>query len=250
MKNRFLDSGIHYDLLINWEKRLETEIRFLLDIMERNEHVPETILDVGCGTGRHADDLVTRNYKVTGIDVEESMIIEARKRSPGANFITGDFLDESILKGVIFDSIISFGNSVGLMAQSSGYEEIIAKFSTIIRKPAGLLIFQTLNFERERNGWSKPRYIIREDGEYIFLRKFATSEKHVHPEIVTLFKQENNDEWEMDVLGPANIPRINSDDFLKLLKKYDFTVELYGDYKMTPYDSEKSVDMVFVAKTR
>jgi len=39
------------------------------------------ILDVGCGTGRHAIELTRRGYQVTGIDLSESMIQKAREKA-------------------------------------------------------------------------------------------------------------------------------------------------------------------------
>ena len=39
------------------------------------------ILDVGCGTGRHAIELTKRGYTVTGIDLSESQLEKARKKA-------------------------------------------------------------------------------------------------------------------------------------------------------------------------
>ena len=39
------------------------------------------ILDVGCGTGRHAIELSTRGYNVTGIDLSDSQLARARGKA-------------------------------------------------------------------------------------------------------------------------------------------------------------------------
>lgn len=39
------------------------------------------ILDVGCGTGRHAIELTKRGYSVTGIDLSESQLQRAREKA-------------------------------------------------------------------------------------------------------------------------------------------------------------------------
>ena len=39
------------------------------------------ILDVGCGTGRHAIELSKRGYSVTGIDLSESQLASAREKA-------------------------------------------------------------------------------------------------------------------------------------------------------------------------
>ncbi len=42
------------------------------------------ILDVGCGTGRHAIELARRGFKVTGVDLSEGMLAEARRHAADA----------------------------------------------------------------------------------------------------------------------------------------------------------------------
>lgn len=43
------------------------------------------ILDVGCGTGRHAIELSKRGYCVTGIDLSESQLVRAREKAQEQN---------------------------------------------------------------------------------------------------------------------------------------------------------------------
>lgn len=43
------------------------------------------ILDVGCGTGRHSIELSKRGYKMTGIDLSESMLRRARDKAKADN---------------------------------------------------------------------------------------------------------------------------------------------------------------------
>jgi SAM-dependent methyltransferase len=49
------------------------------------------ILDVGCGTGRHAVELARRGYAVTGIDLSESQLARARGKAREAG-VTVEFL--------------------------------------------------------------------------------------------------------------------------------------------------------------
>ena len=43
------------------------------------------ILDVGCGTGRHAVELAKRGYQVTGVDISSGMLAEAEKAAREAD---------------------------------------------------------------------------------------------------------------------------------------------------------------------
>jgi SAM-dependent methyltransferase len=248
LNSQLLSGGKHYDLLINWEKRLALEVPFLTKYISGVKPQIKTILEVGCATGRHTQILQQmEGLQVTGIDIDESMIDEAKKRVPEAEFIVQDFLD---LKNRKFDSIISLGNSVGLIAQSANYFSIIERFSQMIRSTNGLLIFQLLNTEIEREGWSSPRSINTAEGEFIFLRGFTTTAKCIHPEILTLYKSNNETQWEMQTTGRANIPRINHQEMITLLNQFGFReIRIFGNYQEEIFDPDKSVDMIFVCYT-
>lgn len=57
------------------------------DFLEKEFNADKTlkILDVGCGTGRHAIELTKRGYKVLGIDLSESQIRYAKKKATTEN---------------------------------------------------------------------------------------------------------------------------------------------------------------------
>jgi SAM-dependent methyltransferase len=58
-------------------KNTQEEIDFLL---KQFKLLPGSfILDMGCGTGRHAIELARRGYRVTGVDISSGMLTEARK---------------------------------------------------------------------------------------------------------------------------------------------------------------------------
>jgi SAM-dependent methyltransferase len=40
-----------------------------------------SVLDIGCGTGRHSIELAKRGYTVTGIDLSDSMLAKAREKA-------------------------------------------------------------------------------------------------------------------------------------------------------------------------
>jgi cyclopropane fatty-acyl-phospholipid synthase-like methyltransferase len=57
-----------------------------VDFMEEVFNLPtgSRLLDVGCGTGRHAVELARRGYQVTGLDFSTGMLNEARKAATQA----------------------------------------------------------------------------------------------------------------------------------------------------------------------
>lgn len=55
------------------------EVDFFLSLFPLS--VGASILDMGCGTGRHAVELAKRGYRVTGVDISEGMLEVARKKA-------------------------------------------------------------------------------------------------------------------------------------------------------------------------
>ncbi len=66
-----------------------------------------SVLDVGCGLGRLAAKLASRNREVTGVDLSPEMIARARKEGRGQlTFLCGDFLERDFTSRQ-FDCVIS-----------------------------------------------------------------------------------------------------------------------------------------------
>lgn len=73
-------------------KNTRVEVDFLFEIMSLKAGM--TLLDVGCGTGRHSIELAKRGIQVTGLDISESMLNQARQKATAeevtVNWIQGN----------------------------------------------------------------------------------------------------------------------------------------------------------------
>lgn len=65
-------------------------------LLERSGVGEGPIVDLGCGTGLLARELVDDGYDVFGIDISEAMIEIARKRTPEAEFRVGSLFEVEI----------------------------------------------------------------------------------------------------------------------------------------------------------
>ena len=105
------------------------------------------ILDIGCGTGRHAIELTKRGYNVTGVDLSEDQIKRAREKAKEAG-VTIDFQIQDA-RNLPFDSefdlaIMLCEGGFSLMETDEMNFEIL-KNATKALKSKGKLIFTTLN---------------------------------------------------------------------------------------------------------
>ena len=105
------------------------------------------ILDVGCGTGRHAIELTKRGYNITGIDLSESQLKRAREKAEAENIIIDFQLQDA--RNLPFNSefdaaIMLCEGSFPLMETDEMNFEILKNVTKSL-KPGAKFIFTTLN---------------------------------------------------------------------------------------------------------
>lgn len=74
---------------------------------------PARVLDAGCGTGRVAVRLHELGYDVVGVDVDASMLDQARTAAPELDWRLGDLATFDL--GATFDVVLVAGNTVPLL---------------------------------------------------------------------------------------------------------------------------------------
>ena len=119
------------------------------DFIEKELHYNRSlkIIDIGCGTGRHAIELTKRGYSVTGIDLSESQLIKARAKAEREN-LKIEFLKHDA-RNLPFDNQFD----VAIMLCEGGFplmetDEMnfeILKNATKSLKRSAKFIFTTLN---------------------------------------------------------------------------------------------------------
>ncbi|OPY88298.1 MAG: Ubiquinone biosynthesis O-methyltransferase [Smithella sp. PtaU1.Bin162] len=105
------------------------------------------ILDIGCGTGRHAIELTRRGYKVTGVDLSESQLERAREKSREAGMKI-DFQRHDARKlpfeGEFDLAIMLCEGGFSLMETDEMNFAILKSAAKALKRP-GKFIFTTLN---------------------------------------------------------------------------------------------------------
>jgi cyclopropane fatty-acyl-phospholipid synthase-like methyltransferase len=143
--------GVALDL---WRKAIppehtKAEADFLVQALQCN--AGSHLLDVPCGNGRLSFELASRGYRVTGVDIAEEFIEEARARlNPPADaggtdltaqvdFILGDM--RTIEGAGVYDGAYCFGNSFGFLA----YADMEKFLNGVARalKPGARFIIET-----------------------------------------------------------------------------------------------------------
>lgn len=107
-------------------------------VSERCRSGGNTLLDIGCGTGKHIEALSDR-FACEGLDVDRTMLDLARERNPGVAFHLGDMIGFNL--GKRFDAVTCLFGSIGYAPTLARLEQSIQTFARHL-KPGGVLIIE------------------------------------------------------------------------------------------------------------
>jgi 2-polyprenyl-3-methyl-5-hydroxy-6-metoxy-1,4-benzoquinol methylase len=106
-----------------------------------------SILDLGCGTGRHSIELTRRGYKVTGADLSDAMLERARAKAAEAgleiHFLQRDARELGFDRE--FNLVIMLCEGGFSLMETDEMNFSILKNAVAALRPGGKLIFTTLN---------------------------------------------------------------------------------------------------------
>ncbi|MFI5232633.1 MAG: class I SAM-dependent DNA methyltransferase [Gemmatimonadales bacterium] len=135
-----------YDALYG-EKNYAAECDAVEELFRRHAtHPVHTLLDLGCGTGSHAQLFAQRGYAVTGVDRSPAMLGLARKKVDGASarpaatppsFVEGDVRDVRL--GGKFDAVLMMFAVLGYQTSDA---DVAAAMRTVAShlKPGGVFV--------------------------------------------------------------------------------------------------------------
>jgi SAM-dependent methyltransferase len=144
------------------------------------------LLDVGCGTGRHALELAGRGHQVTALDLSLPLLIkaaeQARRQSATVNFVHGD------MRALTFENEY---DAAYCMASTFGYfdddtNKMVLQNIARALKPNGRLLLDLCNRDYlvpnlpTRVWWEGEGCVVLEEVEF----NFATSRLQVQRSIV------------------------------------------------------------------
>jgi SAM-dependent methyltransferase len=136
--------GLHsrfYDLVYA-EKPYEAEAAFVSDLLREHGVEGGRLLDVACGTGRHAEAFAAKGFRVTGVDYNAELVAVARARAPSITFLLQDMRRLDTEGG--FDAVTTLFDSIGYPIADEGVLEALRSIRAQLR-PDGILVAEFLN---------------------------------------------------------------------------------------------------------
>jgi 2-polyprenyl-3-methyl-5-hydroxy-6-metoxy-1,4-benzoquinol methylase len=211
-KELFEEMGIEYEDY-PFTQNTENEVNWMVEEYLSNPEMK--ILDVGCGTGRHAINLATKGYKnITGIDLSPTMIRAAqevaKEKNVSIDFRVGDARELPFENE--FDAALCLcEGAFGLLENDAENYKVLRAVHKALKKH-GIFILTTLNLFRDAEfdpmtcRVSLEMEIARKDGQKKLIN--CSDRSYTFPEL----------KWVLEQLGFEVI--LGADPFTKEPIKY------------------------------
>ena len=236
-----------FDELIDWPKRLANEAPFYRGLFDRVG--VRRLVDVACGTGRHAAMFHSWGLHVEAADVSPAMIGLARDlfgEPPGLQWVVRGF-DQPVEPPGRFDAAVCVGNSLALAPDRGVVAGAIRQMLAAVRE-GGVAVVHVLNLWSLPDGpcvWHRSGRTTLPQGEALIARGVHRCGAHGFVELIVA-----------DLSGSAPL-RGRSARLLGLeapeLEQMASAagarrVTVAGGYQGHPYAREESVDLLVVAE--
>lgn len=138
------------DYLRIYQHRDETEAEHVVDLIARflEGRKIASVLDLGCGAGRHSRALCERWWTV-GLDLSAALLKIARREMPDAPYVRAD-MRELPFAPESFDLVVNLFTSFGYFEDDRENERVLVRVCDALRR-GGTLVIDFLNAAQVRS---------------------------------------------------------------------------------------------------
>lgn len=197
----------------------------------------KNILDIGCATGELAFQLAGNGAKVTGIDLNEDLLNQAKsgKIHPNLHFQIGNMLElVTDFQYGQFDAVLCFGNTLVHLHTPKSINQMLNGVFKVL-KPGGQFLLQILNYDYILSEKVSELPLI-ETENIRFIRKYMFEENNplIRFQTELVLKKENK-----SVLNETPLFALQSVELIGLLKNAGFKeIELFSSFKSEPFEGK------------
>jgi glycine/sarcosine N-methyltransferase len=192
------------------------------------------ILDIGCATGELAFQIANLGAKVTAIDLNEDLLIQAKttKLHPNLYFQTGNMLElETDFQPGQFDAILCFGNTLVHLQTVELIHQMLERVFTVL-KPGSHFLLQILNYNYIL-GESITELPLIETENIQFIRRYIFEENNPLVRFQTELVLKNEDK---NISNETLLFALQSAELTELLDNKGFMeIELFSNFKREPF---------------
>ena len=240
---KWFSSKFYLDL---YQHRDEEDARWIINLLQRNISVysKSKVLDIACGSGRHSIELARRGFDVTGFDLSEYLIGEAKKnlvnskeRDLKVKFLIKDMRKFNFKNS--FDIAVNIFTSFGYFESDEENSKVFENVSNSLRKD-GYFIFDFLNKNYLENHLVPTTR--NKHGNITVVQKRIIENGFVKKNII--IKAGKKESQFEEVLKLYSLS-----EFKKMFSKYDLRInKLYGDYFGNKFNETESKRLIIIAQ--
>ena len=237
--------------MIDWPKRLANEEPFYRGLFARAG--VKSVVDVACGTGRHAAMFHSWGLRVEGADLSAAMIDRARAafgEPPGLHWVVRGF-DRPIAAAEPFDAAVCVGNSLALAPDVATVERAVGQMLAAVR-PGGLVVVHVLNLWHLPDGpatWQKCRRAALPQGDVLIVKGVHRCGSRGFVDLIVAKLDESADKPAAMQTDSICFLGLEAADLEAVARRAGAAnVTFFGGYQQQPYDRQASVDLVVVAE--
>jgi cyclopropane fatty-acyl-phospholipid synthase-like methyltransferase len=199
------------------------------------------ILDLACGKGRHSKALAMQGFNVTGVDLSEHSIEEARKmEDDNLEFRVHDMRRPVAVN--YYDAVLNLFTSFGYFTSVRDNTRTIDAVHTALH-PEGIFLIDYLNATKVQKAVeASPEGTLDKEGVHFHWKK-AIEECAVVKEI------EVTDQGKSFAFC-EHVQLFSLKDFAELLNEKFDIVSVFGDYNLAPFDEANSDRLILSCRKK
>jgi SAM-dependent methyltransferase len=198
------------------------------------------MLDVACGKGRHALQLAQNGFDVTGIDLSEDSILEAKQHE---NDQLHFYIHDMRLPFRIhyYDYVFNFFTSFGYFRTQRENDAAIRTMAQSLKSNGKLIIdFLNVHYAEDHTQHRSEQQI----GDTTYLITKWYDETHFYKKIEVI-----NEELKEPLIYTEKVQKLTLGDFTEMLAFQKLQIkEVFGDYQLNRYDIKNSPRLIIIAE--
>ncbi|MEP7252119.1 MAG: class I SAM-dependent methyltransferase [Ginsengibacter sp.] len=198
------------------------------------------MLDIACGKGRHSRMLASKGFRVTGIDLSEYSIKEAKKyEEENLEFFVHDMRLPFWIN--YFEYAFNFFTSFGYFDTRREHDNSIRTIAQSL-KHDGIFVLDYLNVH-----YAEDHLVHKSEIEIDHVNYFITKwfdETHFYKKIIV-----EDENLKKPIQHLEKVAKFSLGDFTEMLAYHKLQIqEVFGDYNFNSYHVNNSPRMLIIAK--
>ncbi len=230
---------VFYTKLYGHRDQEEAERAVELFVSTCAPNLPASVLDVGCGSGRHSLALRRHGFEVTGLDLSASLLSLAKQNA--SDYPDIEWLRQDMRRSFPnqYDAVASFFTSFGYFQDQSDDEVVIDNMRAAL-KPHGVLFFDFLNAHNVRKS------IVPRDVKEIEGIRFTQERSIVNDCVVKNITIESDHGVQQRT---ESVRLYTKKDLQELFTSHGLTIQQYmGSYNGDEFDEQNSDRLIMTMR--